>query len=186
MNRTDFDITKLDFYYNNNQSMKGYEIRSWCLSNIDNPDYDISFAAKEIYNSYYKKESKSPNDSQFYFVVFNSYSTKIYSIVRDTVMSPTRYRDVKINYETIQNIIDNGECYIYSIKNNNKTNQNDLNELVSINNLLDRRLEELFSDNALQFSIHNMYRYSDYRKRQIYSCYIEWLSDLSVLNANIW
>ena len=186
MNRTNFDITKLDFYYSNNKSMKGYEIYSWCIENRDNPDYDISFAANEIYNSYYINEYKSPKHSQFYFIVFNSYSNKIYSIVRDTVLSPTRYKDVIINYETIQRIIDNGDCYIYSIKNNEKTNKDDLKELDSINQLLVDRIEMLFSDNTSKFSINRINKYNDYRKRQIYSCYIEWLSDLSVLNANIW
>ena len=63
-----FDITQLQYYYDNKISFKCIDILKWAKSNLDNNNFDIKYAAQDLMNHYFIKPFRRPNNDCYYFI----------------------------------------------------------------------------------------------------------------------
>ena len=88
--KNELDINNLDELLFMGHSFKGKYILEWCKSNLNNEDFNISYAANEIYNTYLNNSERPLNLNNFYYIVYcNAFlRNRLYSISRDTILSP--------------------------------------------------------------------------------------------------
>ena len=65
------NMERLDHYYDQRFSFKCSDIFKWCRRNISNPNFDVSYAASELYNHYFTSERR-PNLQSYYYIRYNT------------------------------------------------------------------------------------------------------------------
>jgi hypothetical protein len=174
----DFDITKLDEYYEQKVSFKCIDILKWCIANLYNEDFDISFAAHDIYNHYFADNSrKKPNNTAFYYIIYNEYSRSLYRMIRDVVVSPFN-KSKGISSTEIQNLIKTSDFYINKIFSSKKAIKEDRDLVMETNKVYKRRLYTVLGKG---FNIKYFYKYNNTQRNQIYSIHMDRLSDLKTI-----
>lgn len=177
-----FDLNKLEYYYDNMISFKCADIIKWCETNLDNSDFNIQYAANDIYKNYFKNNDKKPSLRAFYYIIHNTFSNNLYKLLRDPVLSPTGIDTSK------------GKCSLYTQDLINATNiqfnkidelnkkglliQSDKESIKNINDIFFRRIINVLGEN---FDIKKYYKYTQYQKSQIYFIHKNRLEDLKTL-----
>lgn len=178
-----FDLNKLEYYYDNMISFKCADIIKWCETNLDNSDFNIQYAANDIYKNYFNiNNDKKPSLRAFYYIIHNTFSNNLYKLLRDPVLSPTGIDTSK------------GKCSLYTQDLINATNiqfnkidelnkkglliQSDKESIKNINDIFFRRIINVLGEN---FDIKKYYKYTQYQKSQIYFIHKNRLEDLKTL-----
>lgn len=179
-----FDITKLQYYFDHMISFRSADILKWCRTNLDNLDFDIQYAANDIYNHYFSNNDKKPSMRAFYYIQNNSnFSNTMYKLTRDPVMSPTGDQLSKGKYSNYLKtlIVDTNQLYktLNLFQTNNLMIQTDIDTLSSIEDLFHRRLYTIID--VVEVDLKEYYKYTQYQKSQIYSIHKNHIEDLKTL-----
>lgn len=149
-----FDISRIEYYYENKISFRCIDIKVWCKENMKNEDFDIRYAANEIYNRYFSAKSHVPNFNYYYYIAPNSNSKYLYYLERDKILSPLENNIVpsKLELERYQSSIMDMEHKITFHPNRNKE---DIEYIKSLDKLYRRRMRLIF---------HRTFQLSRYEK----------------------
>ena len=176
------DIGNLDELLSNGHSFRGKYILEWCQSNFDNSDFNISYAAKEIYDTYLSNHSERPiNLNNFYYVIYcNAFMrNRIYSISRDTVLSPKFDPDkAPVKLKNMEKVINTVMSFKKLITN--KGNKDDKILLDKSIRLLYYRLN-LFGIGDIKKLRHIFNNQNDYKKYQLYTIVRDCAVDLKTI-----
>lgn len=175
-----FDISKLDEYYDSMISFKCVDILKWVQANMENPDFDIQFAAQDIYGHYFsnKNKKRKPKNDYFYFIKNNAYGKTLYKLERDYVLSPTKLKKnitstliEQLNKETI-NIRNKITC-------SEEAGVWEMTLIDGIEQMYKSRLTSVIGKPYIEAD--KFHKYKDNQKGQIYSITTERLKDYQTL-----
>ena len=170
-----FNLSKLDFYYENKISFRCADIYNWCIHNVGNTNFDKQYAANELYRHYFANEKKSPNRNLYYYIVQNHDSKYLYHLERDIVLSPSK-ESRPLFYDQIVtrlNSIDNLEK---RIRNHENKAQEDIDFINSVTKIYNRRIR-LILHRRLREDKYDKVSTKD--KQIIYNILMDRIEDLS-------
>ena len=160
------NMERLDHYYDQRFSFKCSDIFKWCRRNISNPNFDVSYAASELYNHYFTSERR-PNLQSYYYIRYNTNSKYLYRIERDIVLSPLSLPSVDmVKLHVLLRKIDRLEC---KIRNHKNATQEDLDKLSTITSIFNRRCRSIIHS---RFHIEKFSKLS-HKDKAIINCICE-------------
>lgn len=182
------DLTELDTYMKNGQSILGKNILTWCnLYRNDTTDIDKYYAANEMYNNYFKNKW-TPNLNNYYYIINCSilYKGRMYSIERDFIISP-KYDKTKppIKFRDINRLKKSTFLILQEINSNNNRIQDDIDKIEETIELLKYRLH-LFNINTEEDIKTVFYKSSNYKRYQLFSIFKDMNNCMKTIKYNLW
>lgn len=175
-----FNLTKLQYYYDNRISFKCIDILKWAKSNLSNEvDFNVKYAAQDLMSHYFIKSYRRPNNDCYYYICENEYSKNLYKIERDYIMSPIEKGKGK-DPTYIEKIQKESDILINKILSSRKCSDWERKYITYINNVYRKRILTITEgDSDIIFGKY--YKYSKKQKNQIYSIAKDRLKDLQTL-----
>lgn len=173
-----FDITQLQYYYDNKISFKCIDIIKWARSNLNNKNFDIKYAAQDLMNHYFIKSYRHPNNDCYYFICENEYSKNLYKIERDYIMSPSKKGGGR-NITGIKNFLKESDNIITKMQSDKYCTDWERKYIDYINSVYRRRIFLITEESDINYNKY--YRYTAKQKNQIYSVVKDRLKDLQTL-----
>ena len=174
-----FNITQLQYYYDNRISFKCIDILKWAKANLSNNDFNIKYAAQDLMSHYFIRSYRRPNNDCFYYICENEFSKNLYKIERDYIMSPItqgKGKDVSL----IKKLQKDSDNIITKILSSNNCTEWERKYITYINNVYRKRIFTITEgDSDILYTKY--YKYSKKQKNQIYSIVKDRLKDLQTL-----
>lgn len=171
-----FDISNLDYYYQNRISFRCSDIINWCKSNFDNSDFNISYAAKELYNHYFSDENRMPKKDTFFYIIYNEYAKNLYRIIKDKVMCGFKTKD----YIPLEEVIKRTDSIIDDIKSSDVCSCSDIAYINKINNVYKRRMSIMVRKKK-SFNLKYYHACDSNTKHVLYNIHKDKLDELQLI-----
>lgn len=175
-----FDITKLQYYYDNRISFKCVDILEWAKTNLSNEDnFDVKYAAQDLMSHYFIRSYRRPNNDCFYYICENAYSKNLYKIERDYIMSPQeKGKGQEVSY--IFKMLKDSDNIITKILSGRHCTDWERNYIDYINKVYRKRIYTI-TDGDTDIISSKYYKYSNRQRNQIYSIVRDRQKDLQTL-----
>ena len=174
----DFDINKLDEYYEKSISFKLSDVVKWCNANKDNSNFDINYAANDLIDRYFSDGNFRTDKRCYFYIRYAVYSKHLYRIERDYIMSPLHNKN-GTSSTIIKDMINRGNRLKNKIISDERSTNYEIETINKIEELYTRRIYTITKESCVDLT--GYFKYNIRQKNAIWAICNDRLKDLQLV-----